>query len=191
MAKRFSDLEKRAIAILANGGNPATSNDEALRNYWQWKINPSSAAHNLPEASTRTNGRRMDPRFIKPFSVELAADQFAKVQISRRTDTAAPAAVKTALAYQTLTAAQRSVKLGEFRPAQVYWRTGAATDSATRTSRITNRPYKSYYTGTDEGYTASFGQSGTNSVADQQKAIVTALGNTINLISFSPERYSG
>ncbi len=33
MGKRFGDLEKQAIAILANGGNPTTSQDEALRNY--------------------------------------------------------------------------------------------------------------------------------------------------------------
>lgn len=190
MGKRFSDLEKRAIAILANGGNPATSNDEALKNYWQWKINPSSAAHRLPTASKRTSGRRLDTRHIKPFSIDLAADQFAKVQISRRTDTAA-GTVKTFLGHQTLSGAQKGVKLGNFSPAQVYWRTGAATDSATRTSRITNQPYKSYYAGADEGYSAPFGQVGSDTMAVRQQAIKNALGNTINLISFSPEKYIG
>lgn len=191
MAKRFGDLEKRCIAILANGGNPGTSNDEAVAKYWAWKTNPSSSAHNLPEASTRTKDRKKDPRYIEPFGVDLAADQLAKVQITKRTDTAASAAVKTALGYQTLTGAKKAIKLGQFKPAQVYWRTGASADSVTKISRITNQPYKSYYTGTDEGFTASFGKVGTDTVADRQKAITTALGTTINLISFSPERYSG
>ena len=33
MAKRFGDLEKQAIAVLANGGNPALSQDKRLANY--------------------------------------------------------------------------------------------------------------------------------------------------------------
>lgn len=88
MARSFSDLEKRAIAILANGGNPATSQDTALARYWQWKINPSSNAHNLPEASTRNAGRKKDEVALTPFGVDLNTTIFAKAQLTKRTNAA-------------------------------------------------------------------------------------------------------
>lgn len=191
MGRRFSDLEKSVLAILANGGNPLTSSDEAVRRYWEWKVNPSSPAHNLPETSTRTAGRRTDPRFIQPFSVDLAVDQFAKVQLTRRTQTGAPAGLIAAMGYRTLTGTQRSIGIKRFKPAQVYWRNGAAENSSPARSRITNRPYKTYYTGTDQGYVASFGQVGAETVQERQRAITTALGTAINLITFSPEKYAG
>lgn len=191
MARRFSDLEKQVKAILANGGNPLTSTDEAVRRYWEWYTNPSNAAHKLPAVSVRANGRKLSDKNITPFTVEMVAGTFVKVQISARTNTAATGGIATALGYQTLTAGQNSYRLKRFRPAQVYWRTGAATDSAPRISRITNRSYKSYYTAGDEGYTASFGKTGTDSYTDRTRAIATALGANINLITFTAERYSG
>lgn len=191
MANRFSDLEKSVKAILANGGNPSTSSDDAVRRYWEWYTNPSSAAHRLPTTSVRGNNRRLSDRHITPFTVEMVAGTFARVKISARTATAA-AALTNALGYQTLTAGQNSYGLKSFKPAQVYWRTGAATDSSPRTSRITGRPYKSYFTGADEGYTASFGRPNTtDTYTDRQRAISTALGNNIQLITFTGEKYSG
>lgn len=189
MPKRFGDLEKRAIAILANGGNPANSNDTEVARYWQWKINPSNANHKLPTTSVRANNRKLSNRNITPFNVEMVAGTFAQVQISARTATAAQT-IATQLGYQTLTAGQNSYPLKKFKPAQVYWRTGAATTSAARTSRITGRSYKSYYTNADEGYTASFGKVGTDSYTDRTRAITTALGTTINLITFTAEKAS-
>lgn len=103
MGKPYSDLEKRAIAILAGGGNPATSQDTAVANYWQWKINPSSAAHRIGEASTRTSGRKKKEVALNPFGADLAQGIFAKAQITQRTDTALSAGVKTACAYQNAT----------------------------------------------------------------------------------------
>lgn len=189
MANRFGDLEKRAIAILANGGNPANSNDTELARYWQWKINPSSANHKLPAASVRGTNRKLNNRHITPFNVEMVAGTFVQVQISQRTATAAQT-IATQLGYQTLTAGQNSYPLKKFKPAQVYWRTGAAATSTPRTSRITGKPYKSYFTGADEGYTASFGKVGTDSYTDRTRAIQTALGNTINLVTFTAEKAS-
>lgn len=191
MGKRFGDLEKRAIAILANGGNPASSQDQALANYWQWKINPSSNAHNLPETSTRTSGRRKDPKYITPFGVVLAANQLAKVQVTRRTLAVVTGTLLTAVGLGNLTGTETGIKIGSFQPAQVYWRIGAATSSAQRTSRITNEQYKSYYVGSDEGYVAPFGKVGNDSLLQRQTTIKTALGANINLISFRPEKYNG
>lgn len=193
MAKRFGDLEKRALAILANGGNPANSQDTALRNYWNWKINPSSAAHNLPAGSERPNGRKKNPVYLEPFAIDLPAGIIAKVTISQRSDTVANAAIKSACGLALLGSAT-GLGLKGYTPARVYWRTGEATTSAPRTSRITNQPYKSFYTGTDEGYSVPFGRSGTQTLAQRQAAIKTAIapaGSPINLITFSPEKYRG
>lgn len=191
MGKPYSDLEKRAIAILANGGNPATSQDQALARYWQWKTNPSSNAHNLPEASTRTANRKKDEVYLEPFGVDLVDGILAKVFITKRTNTALPAGVKTACAHKTL-GNNQGLKLKSYSPAYVYWRTGEAATSAPRTSRITGRSYKSYYTQTDEGFLAPFGRSvATDSEADRQKAIKAAFGTGINLITFTPEKYRG
>ena len=194
MGKRFGDLEKQALAILATGGNPATSPDTALARYWQWKINPSGPARNLSEASTRTQNRKKDPVYLLPFDVDLPASIFAKVAITKRTNTALPAAVKAACGYKTLTAGtDQSLGLKKYNPAYVYWRTGEATNSTPRTSRITGRSYKTYYAGTDEGYLAPFGRVNTaDSEADRQKAIRAAFTAPIpNLITFTPEKYRG
>lgn len=193
MPKPFSDLEKRAIAILANGGNPATSQDTALARYWQWKINPSSNAHNLPEQSTRTANRKKDALALLPFGVDLNASIFARALITKRTNTALPAGVKTACAYQTATVTDQVLRLRGFNPAYVYWRTGEAATSAPRTSRITGRSYKSYFTATDEGYLAPFGRNtATDSENDRQRAIKAAFGaNPPNLLTFLPEKYRG
>lgn len=196
MAKRFGDLEKRALAILANGGNPATSQDEALRNYWAWKINPSAPSHNLPSTSERPQGRQTTPVYIKPFSVGLAANIFVKVTVSKRSDTAAGDAVKTACGLVTLGDSDTGLPLKGFVPARVYWRSGRAATSTDRTSRITNQPYKSYYTATDEGFSVPYGAKGTDSIAKRQtdiKVPVKALTDVgpDALITFSPEKYRG
>ncbi len=196
MAKRFGDLEKRALAILANGGNPATSQDEALRNYWAWKINPSAASHNLPSTSERPKGRQTTPVYIKPFSVGLSATIFAKVTISKRSDTAAGAALKTECGIVPLGENDTGLALKGFVPARVYWRTGRAESSTDRISRITNQPYKSYYAAVDEGFSAPYGAKGADSIAKRRtdiKVPVKALAGVgpDALITFSPEKYRG
>lgn len=195
MAKPFSDLEKRAIALVAVMPDYNQWPDEELRNYWKWKIRADKSSHNLPPASERPNGRKLDKVAIEPFAGMPVDNLFAKVSISKRSNTAAGAPLKTALGFKTLTdgsantPVQKSITLGKFKPARVYWRTGAAESSITRPpSRITGRVYKSYYSATDEGYTAPFGKVGTDTLVARQKAIITALEN-INLITFSPEIY--
>lgn len=192
MGKPFSDLEKRAIAILANGGNPAASQDTALARYWAWKINPSSNAHNLPAESTRTANRKKDEVQLNPFGVDLVTGVLAKALITKRTNTALPPSVKTACAYQAL-GSNQSLRLRGFRPAYVYWRTGEAATSTARPSRITGRSYKSYYAAADEGYLAPFGRNAsTDSEADRQKVIKAAFADPKpNLITFTPEKYRG
>lgn len=193
MGKPYSDLEKRALAILANGGNPAQSQDEALAKYWQWKINPSSSAHNLPAESTRPRLRKKDQVNLLPFGVDLTSGTLAKAQITKRTNGALPAGVKTACAYKTLGGTDQALRLRGYNPAYVYWRTGEAAEPSPRRSRITNKPYKSYYTAGDEGYLAPFGRNtATDSEADRQKAIKAAFGATLpNLLTFTPEKYRG
>lgn len=190
MGKPYSDLEKRAIAILAGGGNPATSQDTAIANYWKWKINPSSSDHKLPIPSLRTTGRKKSDVALNPFGADLAANIFAKAQITKRTNDAMPANLKTACAYKALSGSDgQALRLRGYKPAYVYWRTGEATTSEQRTSRVTKRPYKSYYKAEDDGYLAPFGQSvATDTEGDRQKAIKLALPN-INLVTFTPERY--
>ena len=98
--------------------------------------------------------------------------------------------IKAACAYKALSDGQQSLRLRGYNPAYVYWRTGAATDSISRTSRITKRPYKSYYAATDEGYLAPFGKdAAADTEGSRQRVIRAALGNTINLITFTPEKY--
>ncbi len=192
MARRFSDLEKRALALLAGGVDPTTSQDEAVRNFWQWKINPSAASHNLPAASERPNGRKTDPVYLKPFALTLPANIVAEVSLSKRSNTAAGDGIKTACGLIALTVGtDTALKLKAFTPARVYWRTGEAATSATRTSRITNQPYKSYYTATDEGYSVPFGRKGTDSLSARQDEIKAAIPAGISLITFSPEKYRG
>lgn len=194
MARRFSDLEKQAVAILANGGNPANSQDEALRNYWQWKINPSSAAHRLPSTSKRPQGRKTDAVFLEPFAIDLPTGIVAKVTISRRSGTAATQPIRAACGLISVTNQQAGIGLKGYTPARVYWRTGAAETSSDRISRITNQPYKSFYAGTDEGFSVPFGRNGTDSLAQRQQAIKNAIapqGSPIQLITFSPEKYRG
>lgn len=193
MAKPFSDLERQAIAILANGGNPATSQDTALARYWQWKINPSSNAHDLPAESTRTTGRKKDSVALLPFGVDLNASIFARALLTKRTNAALPAGVKTACGYKTASATDQVLKLRSYNPAYVYWRTGEAATSADRISRITGRSYKSYYARQDEGFLAPFGRNtATDSENDRQRVIRAAFGATPpNLITFTPEKYRG
>jgi len=160
MPKHFGDLEKSAIAILANGGNPANSTDEAVAKYWQWKINPSSNSHKFVgdlAPSKRPNNRKLSTRYVQPFDAIVAATTYAAVGVSQRTLTATNGAIQTALGFKTLGETDRGIRIGKFKPARVYYRTGAASTSAERTSRITGRTYKSFYTGADEGYSAPFG----------------------------------
>ena len=195
MGKPFSDLEKRAFTILANGGDPAASQDSELASYWRWRINPSLNSHDLPAASERPDGRKLDDVYINPFGVDMPTGVFAKVSASQRALTYAQAGLKTALQHTTLAATETGFKLGNFKPAKVYLRTGAAATSLSRTSRITGREYKSYYAREDEGYTYPFGQNNdAETLSDRQSEIRTAIlaqDSTINLISFSPEKYSG
>lgn len=192
MGKPFSDLEKQVIAILSGGGDPLQSQNEAVRKYWEWRLNPSSTAHDLPESSTRTSGRQLDDVAIVPFSTTLGANNYAKVTISQRS-MAFYDSVKGILGHQTLADTDVAFRLGKFTPAKVYARTGAAAESTARTSRITGRKYKTRYAGTDQGYSAPFGAGTANeNFYNRQQLVeeeVQKLDATINLISFSPEKY--
>ncbi|MBW4665375.1 MAG: hypothetical protein KME01_14440 [Chroococcus sp. CMT-3BRIN-NPC107] len=199
MAKRFGDLEKQALALLAAGSNPANSPDTALANYWQWKINPSASSHNLPADSERPRGRETSNVYLKPFSVTLAATIFAKVTISERSNTAAGAPVKAAceiLADPLTPVTNIGLALKGFVPARVYWRTGRAEESTERISRITKRTYKSYYGASDDGFSVPFGAKGADSLATRQSEITTVVKALAGvgpkgLITFSPEKYRG
>ena len=192
MGKPFSDLEKRAFAILANGGDPSQSLDSALANYWRWRVNPSAASRDLPDASTRTQGRKLDDVAIRPFGINLPTNTFAKVTISQRSKAWASTELATVYQHVTPTDAQMALRLGRFSPARVYARTGAAGTPIPRTSRITEREYKTYYDRADQGYSIPFGETADpNGVQNRQTAITEALqteGRAIELISFSPEK---
>ncbi|WP_009632445.1 hypothetical protein [Synechocystis sp. PCC 7509] len=195
MGKRFGDLEKQALAILAGGGDPATSLDEGLKKFWAWKINPSAASHNLPAVSERPNGRETLEIHLKPFAATLPANVFATVTLSKRSDTAGGNAIKTACGLTVPTVGTDiGLKLKNFTPARVYWRVGRAASSSDRISRITGRSYKSYYAAADEGFSMPFGKKGTDDLESRQVEIETAVEELAGvgangLITFSPEKY--
>lgn len=192
MAKPFSDLEKRAIAILANGGDPTQSRDLELARYWEWRINPSADSHDLPAASERPEGRKLDDFAINPFGLDLGADVFAKVTMSKRTQAALSDPQKTALQIQAVEPTTKAYRLANFKPAKVYWREGAANTAIERTSRITGRKYKTYYEPTDQGYTAPFGTNTAGDTVNQRQAAIRAAiqtaTSTIDLLTFTPEK---
>ena len=195
MAKPYSDLEKQALAIIRGGGNPATSADEGLANYWKWRLNPDDSSHDLPAASTRTDGRKLDFVAIIPFASLPVATQKAKVTISQRAIAAVPADVKTAAALALASEEPTALQLAKFKPARVYFRLGAATTPTERISRITKRKYKTAYAPTDQGYSLPFGKkTATDTLVSTQADIRTAFGTGAaapKLITFSPEVYRG
>lgn len=195
MGKPYSDLEKQALAIIRGGGNPATSADEGLANFWKWKLNPADNSHDLPSESTRTTGRKLDFVAISPFASLPVATQQAKVTISQRALAAVPAAVKTAAALKLASEEPTALVLGNFKPAKCYFRLGAATTATPRESRITKRKYKSAYTPSDQGYSFPFGKkTATDTLVSTQADIRTAFGTGATaprLITFSPEKYRG
>ena len=192
MGKPFSDLEKRALAILANSGDPTQSADQEVAKYWAWRIDPSATSHDLDAASVRTTGRKLDDVALIPFGIDLPANQYAKTTISQRSFDFASEGVLPALQLESIDANTIAYRLARFTPAKVYARTGAATTAETRTSRITGRKYKTYYAKADEGYSMPFGSTvATTTVSERQAAITAALRtptSTIDLISFSPEK---
>ena len=192
MGKPFSDLEKSVLAILANGGDPTQSKDKEVANYWAWKIDPSAVSHDLPVASERPNGRKLDDFAVTPFGIDLPVNQYAKVTISKRSQAFMTETLKTALQIEDTGPTVTAYRLARFTPARVYARTGAADTPISRTSRITGRKYKSYYAAGDEGYSMPFGSTAAaTTVVERQEVIKKAIKDqdaTIDLITFSPEK---
>jgi hypothetical protein len=195
MGKPYSDLEKQALAIIRGGGKPEESRDKGLANFWAWKLDPSDSSHDLPAASTRTTGRKLDFVAVLPFAELPVATQKAKVTISQRSLAAAAAGLRTAAGLKLISEEPNALTLGKFKPARVYFRRGAATTSSERISRITKRKYKSAYAPGDEGYSVPFGKtSAADTLASTIADIKTLLGtgaNAVNLITFTPEVYRG
>jgi hypothetical protein len=190
MGKPFSDLEKQALRLLAGGGDPLTGNDEELKKYWRWRINPGDPSHDLPDTSTRTVGRELVEIGITPFGLDLAAGQAARVTISTRSkDFYDPK--KSELGHKVLSATVIGIPL-DFRPAKVYARKGAAETPQSKTSRITGRKYKTKFVSGDQGFTSPFGlKVAGESIAVRQAALATEIGSigTVGLVTFTPERF--
>jgi hypothetical protein len=190
MGKPFSDLEKQALRLLAGGGNPLTGNDEELKKYWKWRINPGDISHNLPTASTRTTGRQTNEIGITPFGLDLAATQYARVTISIRS-AAFYDSKKSELGHKTLNTTNIGIPL-EFTPAKIYARRGASATPSEKISRITGRKYKTKFTPSDEGFTAPFGlKTAGESIAVRQAVLATEIGAlaSVGLVTFTPERF--
>jgi hypothetical protein len=119
----------------------------------------------------------------------------AKETISTRAYEAAVAKTLTGFGIEDLTGTSNALFLGRFKPAKVYWRTGASTTPSERESRITGRKYKSVYAPGDEGYSVPIGKGsgGTNLLARQAavKGILTPSTGIVPSISFSPEVFTG
>ena len=189
MGKPFSDLERRAIALVAVQPNYTTWPDEELRKFWAWKIYADRASHNLPAASERPTGRKKTKVYLTPFGQNIPTTVVFGCTISERSNTARTTQSLTdaALGYEPI-AAKMDLTTKRFKPARVYYRTGDAADSIGRVSRITGRTYKTYYSGSDQGYSAPFGKVGTDTEGARQTALKTAIGTDIKLITFTSER---
>ncbi|WP_319418858.1 hypothetical protein [Pleurocapsa sp. FMAR1] len=195
MGKPYSDLDKRAFAILSNGGNPATSQDKELAKYWAWKLDPSATSHDLDAASVRTTGRKLNYIGINPFGIDMAANNYAKVTVTKRTDAILTDVLENILKHEKDPTGKVFYPLKGFKPAKVYFRRGAATSPRPETSRITGRKYKTYYQKGDLGYSAPFGQGVESDTflsksAQIRGAIQTAFADA-SLITFSPEKVRG
>lgn len=193
MGKAYSDLEQRALAVLAGGGDPGTSQDEGLANYWKWKINPIAASHNLPAASERPAGRKLVDVTLKPFGLDSTVDALIKTTISiRSSEYFASKFNILAIDLVSSSTTGTPLRLKGYKPARVYARTGAGTSGVSRTSRITGRRYKSYFAESDQGYSAPFGKIAASSTeASQQldiRASLTGGTSTVGLITFTPEK---
>lgn len=195
MGKPFSDLEKQAFAILANGGDPAQSLNTELARYWRWRINPSLDSHDLDPESIRAENRKLDDFAIEPFGLDLPNGVSAKVTVSKRTQARVPEGSRATFGFKAINATNVAIKLANFRPAKVYWRTGALDQSVERTSRITGRKYKTYYRENAEGFSMPFGEGAENETLQQRQEILRgwlqANQDDPELISFSPEKGVG
>lgn len=195
MGKPYSDLEKQALAVIRGGGNPANSQDQGLANYWKWRLDPSDASHDLPDASTRKIGRKLDYIAVKPFVTLPVATQYAKVTISQRSLQGMPTTLKPVAGFKTLTEEPTALLLGGFKPARVYFRKATGTTEQPRTSRITKRKYKTSYTASDQGYSVPFGKIATTdtqlSTQQDLTVLLTAPNPGFTLVTFSPEVFRG
>lgn len=190
MGKPFSDLEKQALRLIAGGGNPLTGNDEELKKYWQWRINPAAPSHDLPEASSRATGRTLVDIGIIPFGFDLAASQVAKATISQRSK-AFYNGEKEELGHKTISETVIGIPL-EFKPAKIYARRGAATTPREERSRITGRKYKTKFSPTDQGFTAPFGvKTAGEEISDRQRALAIKIYaiEGVGIVTFTPERF--
>jgi hypothetical protein len=190
MGKPFSDLEKQALRLLAGGGNPLTGNDEELKKYWKWRINPGDVSHNLPDASTRTVGRQLNEIGIIPFGLDLATNQVAKTTVSQRSQTFY-ASKKSELGHKTLGGTTIAIPL-DFIPAKIYARQSTATAPRQETSRITGRKYKTKFTSANQGFSAPFGlKTAGDEIAARQLALAVAIRELqdVQLVTFTPERF--
>lgn len=194
MGKAYSDLEQRALAVLAGGGDPAASQDQALSNYWKWRVNPLAPSHNLPAASERPAGRKLIDVTITPFGLPSTVDALIKTTISIRSQEFFTSRFAT-LGISLITGETTGIplRLNGYKPARVYARTGAGTSGVPRISRITGRRYKSYFTETDQGYSAPFGKKAAASTEAGQQADIkgsfTGANNTVGLVTFTPEKF--
>jgi hypothetical protein len=195
MGKPYSDLEKQALAVIRGGGNPANSADKGLANYWTWRLDPLDASHDLPEASTRSTGRKLDYIAVKPFATLAVATQYAKVTISQRSLQGMPTALKATAGFKTIIEEPGALLLGKFTPAKVYFRRSTGSTNTERTSRITKRKYKTAYSASDQGYGVPFGKvAATDTLLSSQEDIAALLGGGTTpwtQITFSPEKFRG
>jgi hypothetical protein len=193
MGKPYSDLEKRALAVLAGGGDPAASRDLGLANYWKWRINPLDDSHDLPSASERSSGRKLLEVTLKPFGLDNTVDALIKTTISTRSSEFF--ASRFGIFGIDLVDSSTTgipLRLNGYKPARVYGRSGAGASAASRISRITKRKYKSYFSESDQGYSSPFGKiAGTSTQAERQTDIKTTLlagSSTLGLVTFTPEK---
>ncbi|MGL5940815.1 MAG: hypothetical protein ACRC2S_10555 [Waterburya sp.] len=190
MGRPFSDLEQQALRLIAGGGDPLTGNDEVLKKYWKWRINPGDPSHDLPAASSRTIDRQTNEIGISPFGLDLAAGQVAKTTISIRS-AAFYNAYKAELGLKELSATVIGIPL-DFRPAKIYARKGAAATSREETSRITGRKYRTRFQPSDEGFTSPFGTKASgDDIAERQAVLKPLVGGAsgVGVVTFTPERF--
>lgn len=193
--RRFSDLEDRLLSFLQSGGSKDISQiqDDALRNYAQWKFNQGGNKRKLPASSTR-NRQGIKYAIIEPFGSEPNANVLYLASVSERARlwlATQPAALKTAIGWKpapSANATQQPILVRGFIAARAVIRQKAASADE-RTSRITGKKYKSKASSTQQGYSIPFGSVSDNAEITQARAISAAVPDGTFSVSFLPEKF--
>lgn len=176
MSRRFSQIKR------------GTEYNQGLDNYIDYLRNAETRPTKRMQGGTRGARRRLTFRYLKPFGLETAADEYYEVRASEDALTALGSAVGARLTTAPANADIQSNK--KFKPARVTVFAGSGSATYVQ-SKITKLYYLKY-----EGDTNSLPFGATSGTEEEQagaRAVKTAIlsliaASDVKRISFTPER---